>query len=416
MIALVDGNNFYVSCERVFNPRLRHKPVVVLSNNDGAIVSRSDEAKALGIRMGQPFFEIKDLIKKHDIQYLSSNYELYGDMSARMMKLLEGFSPVVEIYSIDEAFFCLNHISQDKLTEFAWKIKNTIYQNIGIPCGIGISSTKSLAKVANKIAKKSAKAKGVLVLSQEKHLSEALRRFNVADLWGIGWQYAKKLQQMGIVTAQQFFQLEEDFLRKHFTIQGVYLARELKGIVCLNLQLAVEPRKSIVVSRSFGNSISNLEDIFSALANHLEIACCKLREQNLEAQYFSVYLNTSYHKEKFSSQTATILLPYYSNYTPTFLQFAYTALQKIFKPNTEYKKCGVVLFDLQPQSVSPSNLFDYRDREKENRILEVLDNINRANGRNKIQFADSYNKDKWLGKRNFVSKRYTTHINELLEI
>ncbi|WGL60616.1 Y-family DNA polymerase [Pigmentibacter sp. JX0631] len=416
MIALVDGNNFYVSCERVFNPKLNNKPVVVLSNNDGAIVSRSAEAKALGIRMGQPFFEIKDLIKKHNIQYLSSNYELYGDMSARLMKILEYFSPEVEIYSIDEAFFCLSHIPQDKLTEVGWKIKNTIYQNIGIPCGIGISSTKSLAKVANKIAKKSQKAKGVLALYQEKHVAEALRNFKVDDLWGIGWQYSKKLQQMGVFTAEQFLQLEEVFLRKHFTIQGVYLARELQGISCLNLQLMSEPRKSIVVSRSFGTSIYNLQDIFSALANHIEIACRKLREQQLEAQYFSVYLSTSYHKENFYSQALNVRLPYYSNFTPHFLQLAQIALQKIFKSNKEYKKCGIVLFDLQKQSLSPSNLFDYRNREKEKRILEVMDTINLINGRSKIHFADAYDKKQWLAKRNFVSKRYTTQINELLEI
>lgn len=416
MLALVDGNNFYVSCERVFNPKLKHKPVVVLSNNDGAIVSRSLEAKALGIRMGQPFFEIKNLIKKYDVQYLSSNYELYGDMSMRMMKLLEQFSPEVEVYSIDEAFLSLSHVPKEKLIEVGWKIKNTIYKNIGIPCGIGISSTKSLAKVANKIAKKSYKAKGMLVLCENKHILEALRLFAVEDIWGVGWQYAKKLKQAGITTAEEFKALDESYLRKHFTIQGVYIARELKGISCLNLQLIQELRKSIVVSRSFGMSLLSLEDIFSALANHISIACCKLREQGLEAQYFSVYLSTSYHKANFYSQSLTVRLPYYSNYTPIFLFYARPALEKVFKLNKEYKKCGVILFDLKQTTLCPSNLFDCRDRKKELKIMQVADTINNLNGRNAIFFADALDKKYWASKRNFVSKRYTTHLNEILEI
>lgn len=190
MIALIDGNNFYVSCERVFNPKLRNKPVVILSNNDGAIVSRSNEAKVFGIKMGQPFFEIKDLIKKHDVKYFSSNYALYGDISSRMMKTLEKYSPNIEIYSIDEAFIDINidvapHQIQDKLNKFGWEIKNTIYKHTGIPCGVGISFTKSLAKIANKIAKKSLKANGVLALIEKRHIDEALRRTEIGDVWGI---------------------------------------------------------------------------------------------------------------------------------------------------------------------------------------------------------------------------------------
>jgi len=251
MILLIDGNNFYVSCERVFNPKLRNKPVVVLSNNDGAIVSRSNEAKALGIKMGQPFFEIKDLIKKHDIKYFSSNYALYGDISSRIMKILNQFSPEVEVYSIDEAFIDVSHVKLQKLNEFGWEIKNTIYQNTGIPCGIGISYTKSLAKVANKIAKKSIKANGVLALYEQRHIDEALRRTEINDIWGIGRKYAKKLKENNINFASDFIIQEEDLIRKNFTINGLNILRELKGIPCIELELFHEPKQSITVSRSF---------------------------------------------------------------------------------------------------------------------------------------------------------------------
>ncbi len=309
MISLIDGNNFYVSCERVFNPKLRNKPVVVLSNNDGCVVSRSDEAKKLGIKMGQPFFEIKPFIKKHDIKYFSSNYSLYGDMSARIIKTLEQFSPEIEMYSIDEAFIDLSHVSQEKLHEFGWKIKNTVYQHTGIPCGIGISFTKSLAKVANKIAKKSAKAKGVLALYEQSHITEALKRTEIGDLWGIGRKYAKKLKENGVNSALEYRNLEIDWLRKNLTINGVHLAQELHGISCLDLELFHEPKKSITVSRSFGRTQSDFNDIFSALANHTAVACRKLRQEGLEAQYFCIYLATSYHKENFFSDSINIRLP-----------------------------------------------------------------------------------------------------------
>ncbi len=416
MIALIDGNNFYVSCERVFNPKLRNKPVVVLSNNDGAIVSRSNEAKALGIKMGQAFFEIKDLIKKHDIQYFSSNYELYGDMSARLMKCLEAFSPDVEVYSIDEAFMDLSHIPKQKLNEMGWKIKNTVYQNTGIQCGVGISFTKSLSKIANKIAKKSLKANGVLALYEQKHIEEALKRTEVKDIWGIGYQYSKKLNEFGVFFANQFIELDEFFLRKHFTIQGLNMARELKGVPCIELQLFSEPKKSITVSRSFGNSVKNREDIFGALANHIVIACKKLRQEQLEAQYFTVYLSTSYHKGDFYSESINIRLPYYSCYTPDYLKFAKLALIKIFKENKEYKKCGIVLFDLKQRSFLPSNLFDFREIQKESMITSVVDKINDLNGMFTINFADSFDKKTWIAKRGFVSKKFSTNINELIEI
>ena len=416
MIALIDGNNFYVSCERVFNPKLRNKPVVVLSNNDGAIVSRSNEAKALGIKMGQPFFEIKNLIKKYDIQYFSSNYELYGDMSSRIMKCLQAFSPEVEVYSIDEAFIDLSHIPIQKLNEIGWKIKNTIYQNTGIHCGVGISYTKSLAKVANKIAKKSLKANGVLVLCEPKHIDAALKRTEIKHIWGIGSQYTKKLNDFGVFFANEFIQLEDLFLKKQFTIQGLNIARELRGIPCLDLQIFSQPKKSITVSRSFGNSVQNREDIFAALANHIMIACKKLRQEKLEAQYFTVYLSTSYHKANYDSQSINVRLPYYSCYTPDYLRFAKAALFKIFKENKDYKKCGIVLFDLKPKSLLPSNLFDYRDINKQNALIDIVDKINHLKGMSTIFFADAFDKKGWKAKRGFVSNRCTTNVNELIEI
>ncbi|BBH53050.1 Y-family DNA polymerase [Fluviispira sanaruensis] len=414
MISLIDGNNFYVSCERVFNPKLRNKPVVVLSNNDGCVVSRSDEAKKLGIKMGQPFFEIKPFIKKHDIKYFSSNYSLYGDMSARIIKTLEQFSPEIEMYSIDEAFIDLSHVSQEKLHEFGWKIKNTVYQHTGIPCGIGISFTKSLAKVANKIAKKSAKAKGVLALYEQSHITEALKRTEIGDLWGIGRKYAKKLKENGVNSALEYRNLEIDWLRKNLTINGVHLAQELHGISCLDLELFHEPKKSITVSRSFGRAQSDFNDIFSALANHTAVACRKLRQEGLEAQYFCIYLATSYHKENFFSDSINIRLPYYTSFTPEYLKYGLIALKKIFKENKMYKKCGILLFDLKSKSTLPSHLFDFRNLEQENALISTIDQINNRNGASSINFADLFINKNWTPQRAHVSKKYTTNLNELI--
>lgn len=416
MIALVDGNNFYVSCERIFNPKLRNKPVVVLSNNDGAIVSRSNEAKALGIKMGQPFFEIKDLIKKHDIKYFSSNYALYGDMSSRIMKILEQFSPEVEVYSIDEAFIDVSHMKNENLNEFGWKMKNTIYQNTGIPCGIGISFTKSLAKVANKIAKKSIKANGVLALFEQRHIEEALKRTEVGDIWGIGRKYSKKLIENDIYFAIDYIKQDEEWIRKHFTINGLHIHRELRGIPCIELELFQEPKQSITVSRSFGKSLTQFEDIYAALAHHIGIACRKLRQENLEAQYFCVYLCTSYHKEDFYSDSLNVRLPFYSSYTPDFLKYSKAALKRIFKENKEYKKCGILLFDLKEKSLIPSNLFDQRDLKRENSIVSIVDKLNDIKGTMTVSFGDMFLNSEWKPKRCNVTSKYTTDWNEILKV
>lgn len=416
MIALIDGNNFYVSCERVFNPKLRNKPVIILSNNDGAIVSRSNEAKALGIKMGQPFFEIKDLIKKHDIKYFSSNYTLYGDMSSRIMNILNQFSPEVEVYSIDEAFFDVSHIKEENLNEFGWKIKNTIYQNTGIPCGVGISFTKSLAKVANKIAKKSLKANGVLALTKDNHILEALKRTEIGDVWGIGRQYAKKLKDIGVNFASDYISQDEQLILKNFTITGLNIHKELRKIPCSDLELFREQRKSLVVSRSFGKSLSKFDDIYGALALHVSVACAKLRMENLEAQYFCVYLSTNFHKDNFLSASLNVRMPYYSSYTPDFLKYARAALKSIFKENKDYKKCGIVLFDLKEKSFLPSNLFDRRDLKREYQLISTIDEINMENGMSTINFADSFLSQEGKPKRCNISNRYTTKWSEILKI
>jgi DNA polymerase V len=414
MIALIDGNNFYVSCERVFNPKLRNVPVVILSNNDGAIVSRSNEAKALGIKMGQPFFEIKHLIKKHNVKYFSSNYALYGDMSSRIIKTLEQFSSEIEVYSIDEAFLNISHVSKENLTEYGWKIKNTIYQYTGIPCSIGISSTKTLAKVANRLAKKSHKANGVLALYQNSHIDAALERVEISDVWGIGRQYAKKLQELGIYFASDFIQQDEVLIKKYFTINGLNIARELKGISCIDFQLFYKPKKSIIVSRSFGKLLTEFDDIYTALANHIGIACRKLRLENLDAQYLCVYLSTHYHKADFYSDTINIRLPYYSNFTPDFLKYAQIGLKKIFKEHKKYKKCGVVVFDLKCKSMLPSNLFDFRNLQKESELLSVIDKVNNLCGASTINFGDMFLNEEWKPHKGNVTQKFTTSIKELL--
>jgi DNA polymerase V len=320
MFALVDCNNFYASCERVFNPRLVGKPIIVLSNNDGCVIARSNESKALGIAMGEPYFKCKELIEKQGVIAFSSNYTLYGDMSARVMETLAQFAPEMEVYSIDEAFLNLDGMPGD-LTDYCRKIRNTVRQWTGIPVGIGVAQTKTLAKIANRIAKKSAKANGVLVLDKQKYIDKALSITEVGDIWGIGRQYARHLNAVGVFTALQLRDMPDTWVRQHLTIAGLRTVHELRGLSAIPLELAPAAKKGITVSRAFGHKLKEKDQIKQALITHVTRAGEKLRGQGLLAKHLMVFMHTSpfaQYKPQYGG-AKDIALDHPTDYTPDLI-------------------------------------------------------------------------------------------------
>lgn len=419
MIGLVDGNNFYVSCERVFDPALKYAKVVVLSNNDGCIISRSNEVKALGIKMGQPIFELKDVIERENIKVLSSNFALYGDMSSRMMSVISEFSTKVEIYSIDEAFLDLSFIPADTLAlgQYGREIRNRIKMYTGIPCGIGISHTKVLAKIANRIAKKSTKANGVLALVDDKHIDYALSITKVGDIWGIGRQYSKLLERNGIKTALDLRDADEKWVLKKMTIVGSHIQRELRKQSCIPLEKFANKKKSIIVSRSFSNYIKNFDGLLAPLTHFVSSGCGKLRKQKSETAQIGVYLRTNpfaTHKKQYSAFQVAIL-PFYTSCDFHVLRAAVECLKSIYKEGYDYKKSGVYFFGLKNESNCPSNLFDTRDIVKERALFSSFDAVKDRFGHNAITLALALDYS-WKPKFIKKSRSYTTNISELMTV
>lgn len=296
IFALVDCNNFYVSCERVFNPKLRGKPVIVLSNNDGCAVARSEEAKSIGVPMGAPVFMYQDLFRRHKVEMLSSNYTLYGDMSHRVMSTLSRFTPSMENYSIDEAFLDLSGFDHTNLTEYAKEIQATVKRWTGIPVSIGIAPSKTLAKIANKLAKKNPMCKGVLDITNHPRLDDFLQSINLEDVWGVGRQYTKLLMRNRILTALDLKNASDFWVKKHMTIVGLRMVLELRGISCIELDELNEPKQEIIRSRSFGKSVTDLQELKEAVAFHTTRAAEKLREQHSIASYISAFIETNRFK------------------------------------------------------------------------------------------------------------------------
>lgn len=352
MFALVDCNNFYASCERVFNPGLRKRPVVVLSNNDGCVIARSQEAKAIGIRMGHPYFQARELIEKHGVAVYSSNYTLYGDMSRRVMETLERFSPEVEVYSIDEAFLDVRHVASDRLIEYGRELRATLHRWVGIPVGVGIAPTKTLAKVANHLAKKDPTRGGVVALATEKAWRGAIATFPIEDVWGIGRRWASMLAGQGGRTAADFAALPDAWIRRKMNVVGLRTAMELRGDPCLPLELAPPPKKGLMVSRSFGSKIEDLELIREALMAHVARAGEKLRRERLVANHLMVLLQTSrFAKDgKRYSNSLHTSLPYATYCTPTLIKAAIPLLDSMYRSGFAYAKCGVMLTELTADS------------------------------------------------------------------
>ncbi len=419
VFAIVDCNNFYVSCEQVFNPKLVGKPVVVLSNNDGCVVARSNEAKALGIKMGVPVFKISNLIKTRGVQVFSSNYSLYGDMSQRIMNTLSGFTPDIEIYSIDEAFLDLSQFKQYDLTDYGHKIRSTIKQWLGIPVSIGIAETKTLAKIANRIAKKSIKTDGVLDLTVSPYQNRALEITDVGDVWGIGRSYSRLLKNYGIHNALQLRDADDAFIKKQMGIVGARLLQELRGGSCYALEHFPPPKKGITVSRTFKNSIEFLDELKEAVATYVSLGAEKLRKEHSNATVLMVFLMTNrFKKENYYINVETIRLPVATSDTSELIRYAHEGLKAIYREGHLYKKAGVMFKDLVPENQTQANLFDRRDIERSKKLMKTLDYINKKQGPDTLKYAATglASNQRWKTVFKRRSPSYTTNWDQLLKV
>jgi DNA polymerase V len=415
--ALVDCNNFYTSCEKIFAPALEDKPVVVLSNNDGCVIARSEEAKKVGIKMGEPVFKIPDIIEKFNVHVFSTNYALYGDFSQRVMNTLSELAPEVEIYSIDEAFLDLTEISNEKLLEFGLKIKNTVNQWTGIPVSVGIASSKTLAKIANHIAKTNPDNKNVVFLSGDSTSDDQLKKVQVRDIWGVGEKYEQFFQKSNIHTAFDLKKADENRIKEHLGVLGQRLVLELRGTVCYPLDKNPETKKEICTSRSFGNPITRYDELEQATMNYVSKVGQKLRKLNTLANSLLIFIMTN----KFARgpqyvNYKIVPLPTPTNQTPELMHFARIALKKLFKKGYIYKKSGVIVSDVVRAEGEQTNLWEKINRSKNKKLLETIDQINQKIGLENVKFAIQGTDDKWRMRQHHLSPHYTTKWEDILVV
>ncbi|MBD2233791.1 Y-family DNA polymerase [Phormidium tenue] len=410
MIALTDANNFYVSCERVFSPNLEGKPVVVLSNNDACVVARSNEVKALGVKMGTPLFELRSLIQEHQIQVFSSNYALYGDLSRRVMEVLGQFTSEVEVYSIDEAFLGLAGQSCEIV---AHHIRLTVKQWTGIPVSVGVATTKTLAKIANHQANQQG---GVCVLQEPEPV---LAQLPVSDVWGIGRRLTQRLETHGITTALHLQQADLALVRQLLGIVGVRTVLELRGLACLPLELCPQPRKSCCVSRGFGRPVASLAELKQAIASYSATAAAKLRRDHRVAQTMQVFITTNrFHpQEPQYANSETLVLPDPTNDTLTIVQAALGATERLYRPGYCYHKAGVMLLDLSDGAIAQGSLFvDETKRERAGRLMVAVDSLNRQFGAGTVHWAAEGLQQGWKMRAEWRSPRFTTRWDELVVV
>ena len=402
-IGLVDCNSFYVSCERLFNPRIRKKPVVVLSNNDGCIISRSNEAKALGIKMGEPYFKAKDIIIKNKVEVFSSNYSLYGDLSRRVMRTLKRFNTEIEVYSIDEAFIDLSNFLDSEVEKVGREIRQTVLQWTGIPTSIGIAKTKTLSKVANHIAKK--KQSGVTSLIDIENLDPILEKIEINDVWGVGRQLTKFYQKNGIYNAKQLKNKSNTWIKKCSNVLSSRTAMELRGIPCINLETTQTKRKSCVVSRSFGKRIEKFQELKEAVANYCLNASEKIRSESLVAKAITVFVRTSPFQRDYGyySNAKTVDFPIATNNSIETVKTAISILESIFKNGCRYQKAGVMLTGLRNDD-GRKNLFSSEKDEKIKSLMRSIDNTNYRYGRSTLSLASAGVHKKWNMRRQYSSK------------
>ncbi|MDD4202575.1 MAG: Y-family DNA polymerase [Candidatus Omnitrophica bacterium] len=411
----MDCNNFYVSCERVFQPNLNKKPVVVLSNNDGCVISRSQEAKDLGIQMGTPYFKCKEGFKIHGVKAFSSNYTLYADISKRVMETLSGFSSHIEVYSIDEAFLSFDGMCID-LTEYGAKIKKTVYQWTGMPVSVGIAKTKVLAKIANHIAKKQRQCNGVFDLSSlsEDQIDNMLNVFPVEDIWGVGRRYAMMLRQQGIKTALSLKQKDIKWVRKKMTVAGERIVRELRGTKCIEIDTMIKNKKEITCSRSFGKKVSTIKEIKEAVSEYVTRASEKLRHQESVCTGVYVYIATALFSEDryFKGDLQKLVMP--TANTSTIISNAHNIIDNIYVEGKKYAKAGVVLTGIINKTNIHSDLFEvsYQTGSQE-KLMSVIDGLNNKMGKGAVSFACNGIDKQWKMSQKLLSNEYTTIWDQL---
>ena len=419
MFALADVNSFYASCETVFRPDLKGRPVVVLSNNDGCVIARSTEAKKLGIKMGDPFFKMRDLFERHKIVTFSSNYALYADMSSRVMTVLEEMSPAVEVYSIDEAFMNLQGVSNcQNLEEFGREVRAKVLRWTGLTVGVGIAPTKTLAKLANHAAKKWTKTGGVVDLSLLARQRKLMALVEVGDVWGVGRRISKKLNDMGIKTALQLADPPPPLIRNHFNIVLERTVRELRGEPCLELEEFAPTKQQIVCSRSFGDRVSEYDLMREAICSHAVRAAEKLRGEHQYCRHISAFVKTSPFamNELYYGKTAGTKLQIPTQDSRDIVAAATQCLDAIWQDGHRFQKCGVMLGDFYSQGVAQLGLFDeYKPRTNSEQLMAVLDGINHS-GKGRVWFAGQGIQKSWEMKRQMLSPAYTTRFSDLMRV
>jgi len=417
MFALVDINSCYCSCEEIFNPKIKGKPIVVLSNNDGCVIARNNAVKKLGVEMGVPAYQIKDQVEKYGIEVFSSNYQLYGDMSTRLMTVLSTFVQDMEVYSIDEAFLDMTGFEHLGLKSYGEKIVKTILQYTGLPVSMGIAPTKTLTKVANKFSKKYKGYNGVCMIDTDEKLKKALQMTDISDLWGIGRRLTKRMNRQGIKTAYDITQASRSFMRKYYTVTGERMWMELQGIQCYGLEENPPKKKQICTSRAFGDYLRDFEGMRECVSTYATICAEELRQQGTFATELMVFIHTNHFNELHDqyAQNCVIKLPVATNSTLEIVTHAMKALKLIFKPGYLYKKAGVIITEI---TRNPSNnLFREIDHEKHGRLMEVIDKYNKGFISDKIKLAvqGTGGRD-WKLKQERLSPRYTTQISEVIRV
>ncbi len=418
MFALVDCNNFYASCERVFNPKMEGVPVVVLSNNDGCVIARSNEAKEVGVPMGALAHEFVEMFEKNKVQVFSSNYALYGDMSDRVMKHLSQSAPDIEIYSIDEAFLDLSKFTLYNLEKYCINIRNTVKQGTGIPVSIGVGPTKTLAKVANKYAKKRKKEMGVHILNTSELIHEALTNTQIGDVWGIGGQYTKFLNKYNIKTAFDFTQANEQWVKKNMSVTGHKTLLELRGTPCFNLEQIPPAKKGICTSRSFGTLVKDYNKLEESVATFASRCSEKLRKQNTVTSVLQVFIHTNPFREQdpqyFNSKSITLTTP--SNVSYDLVKAALTGLKMIYRKGYNYKKAGVMVTGIVPEQSVQLNMFEHPKFAKNKSVMQSVDKVNRAIGRDMVRLSVMGFDRTWKLRQEKKSPCYTTRWSDLLTI
>ena len=413
-IALVDCNSFYVSCERLFNPKIQKKAVVVLSNNDGCVISRSKEAKEIGIKMGEPYFKVKELVKRNKVEVYSSNYALYGDISRRVMKVLKTFSPKVEIYSIDEAFIDLSFMDEKGVEDYGSEIRSRVLKWTGIPTSVGIACTKTLSKIANHIAKK--EKAGVIYLNE--NIDEKLKKFPIEDVWGVGKQLSKFYHKNNISNAYDLKNVSNTWVKKGTNVLGAKTAMELRGIPCIDLQIDQEKRKNCCVSRSFGRKVKDINELEESIITHCLNAAEKIRADDQIAKTITVFIRTSpFDKnKKYYSNSKTIDLAIPSSNSIELIKNAIKALTDIYKYGYSYQKAGIILSGLKDANQNDQNLLTPLLENKSKKLMKAIDYTNTKYGRYAISIAQAGLSKGWKMRREHSSKIDTASFDSLPKI